>query len=129
MVLTGLRKNLVVKEILATGIIRSMRKVLADTQKQVQPYLVTEKVLTVEVNLFHCQTENSSYLHQHQLFIRIYQKERKYKALKTLRIYRHMQKVHSEKSLVVLSLLEKRRLIKLRMFGSTLQSQKNSLKK
>src|SRR5699024_12264419 len=76
MVLTGLRKNLVVKEILATGIIRSMRKVLADTQKQVQPYLVTEKVLTVEVNLFHCQTENSSYLHQHQLFIRIYQKER-----------------------------------------------------
>src|SRR5699024_12880621 len=97
MVLTGLRKNLVVKEILATGMIRGMRKVLGDTQQQVQPYLVTEKVLTVEVNLFHCQTENSSYLHQQQLFIRVYQDERKYEALKTRKIQRHRQRVRSQK--------------------------------
>src|SRR5699024_8105167 len=97
MVLIGLRKNLVVKEILATGIIRSMRKVLEDIRKQVQPYLVMVKALMQEVNLFHCRTENNSYLHQLQRSILIYQQEHKDEAVKTPRTYLHMQKVHSEK--------------------------------
>src|SRR5699024_3685024 len=71
-------KNLVVKEILNTGIIHSMQEVLEVTQKQVQPYLVTEKAVTQEVNSFPFQTENSSYPHLHRQSILTYQKERKY---------------------------------------------------
>src|SRR5699024_11323137 len=98
MVLTGLRKNLVVKEILNTGIIHSMQKVL-EVILEDQQYLEMARILTAEVNLFLYQTENNSYPHLHRHYTLTYQK----------RSEEHTSELQSRFDLVCRLLLEKKK--------------------
>src|SRR5699024_6534273 len=128
MVLTGLRKNLVVKEILNTGIIHSMQKVL-EVILEDQQYLEMARILTAEVNLFLYQTENNSYPHLHRHYTLTYQKARRHCLLKSQNKSRCMQMEYSAKHGVEIRKQVRQHLTRLRMFGSTLQRLKNLLKK